>query len=609
MSRCPHCGETHGADNHFCPVTGKAIDLGPRLVGQTLLDHFRVITILGEGPTGIVLEVEDLRNRARLAAKLIHPQHTRAGNTADLLLNEAKMSGQLGCHNIARVIEVGRDTGAAPVVVRELMIGECLEDHMDEHEQLHLGEAVGITKDILTALMAIHEVGILNLDLSPADVFLDVSSGPRVTKLVDFGEGHVKPGLTLDSGEEPESHKYYAPEQRRKGFKGDARADVFAAGAIMYHMVTGKEPARIPAPANSLRKEIAPKLAAVIHKALAASPDNRYQKSADFMAALNDAAQGIAPPQPAPKPVAGAVPVAPPAPAPVAPAAPAAPAPPAPPPPAAPAPPVPAPAPPSAPAAPETTGPIIEQSTVQYQEPTGTDEELAQPSVIVDMPEVATAGSKKGVVIAVVIVALLAIVGGILFFTMGGDGDEPDDQVPAAPQMVTITIDVTPKTAVVSIDGKRVDGDPPSAEVEAGKVLHSVRAKAEGYEPLEKDIKFDETKTINMVLEEVMETVEPEGGDEKEEAIVEEIVEEELPPTPEPVVAEPDPEPEPEVVTPKPAATKKPPVKKPTAKKPPVKKPPAKKPPVKKPPVEKPAEKSKKSGKKKGGFDTANPYG
>ena len=61
MSRCSHCGETHGADNHFCPVTGKPIELGPRLVGQTLLDRYKIVTILGEGPTGIVLEVENMQ--------------------------------------------------------------------------------------------------------------------------------------------------------------------------------------------------------------------------------------------------------------------------------------------------------------------------------------------------------------------------------------------------------------------------------------------------------------------------------------------------------------------------------------------------------------------
>ena len=197
MSRCPHCGSTHNPGNHFCPVSGKPIDLGPRLVGQTLLDHFKIITILGEGPIGIVLEVEDIQTQKRFAAKLIHPQYTRAGNRADQLLKEAKKAGTLGCKNIAQVIKTGRDTGAAPAIVRELMTGECLADYLEDNVRLSVAESIAITKDILNALSAIHKVNILNLDLSPADVFLDNTSGTRVTKLVDFGEGNIKPNLEL----------------------------------------------------------------------------------------------------------------------------------------------------------------------------------------------------------------------------------------------------------------------------------------------------------------------------------------------------------------------------------------------------------------------------
>jgi len=600
MSRCPHCGEVHGADNHFCPVTGKPIDLGPRLIGQTLLDHYKVITILGEGPTGIVLEVEDLRTRTRLAAKLIHPQHTRVGNTADRLLDEAKRAGSLGCPNIARVVEVGRDTGAAPTVVRELMVGECLEEYMDDHGQLPLTDAVTIAWNILNALEAIHGAGILDLDLSPADVFLDTSSGTTVVKLVDFGEGQVKPNLVTEGGEEPESHKYYAPEQRRKGFKGDARVDVFAAGAILYHMVTGQEPARIPAPANSLRKELSPKLAAVIHKALAASPDNRYQKVSDFMAALDDASteqqsQAAAPAmrasQAQPKRESPAAPAPEPPPAAPAPE----------PPPAAPAPkPAPAPSPEKRPApapSPETTSPIIEQSRVQFKAPTGTDEELAQPSVIVDMPEAERSGAGRKAAIVVVIVAVLAIAGVVGFLSMGGEETPPEPPAPVAPAKLVITVEVDPKEAVVSIDDRRVDGDPPTLEVVADEDLHAVRAKAEGYEPLEKDIRFDATKTVPMVLKKIEAPAAPvdtEGAD------VEEIVEPAAKPVPDVVVPE-----SPKPAVPKPAAVPKKPTVAP--------KPAAAKPAVPKPAVPKPAPVKKPAGdgknKKKGGFDTSNPYG
>ncbi|MCK9460326.1 MAG: PEGA domain-containing protein [Proteobacteria bacterium] len=596
MSRCPHCGDSHNADNHFCPATGKPIDLGPRLIGLTLLDRFKVVTILGEGPTGIVLQVEDVRTKQKLAAKLTHPRHARGSNAGDILLKEAAKAGRLGCPNIAHVVEVGRDTGAAPVVVRELMVGSCLADYLEEKGPLPVGEALQIAHDILVALAAIHKAGLLNLDLSPADVFLDDSSGRRVTKLVDFGEGGIKQQLGTDT-DEVESHKYYAPEQLRKGQKADSRADVFAAGAILYQMLAGTEPARIPTPVNASRKDIDARLVTVVHKAIATAPESRFQSATDFIGAIDDFSRGAkaaaAPakaPATAPLPAVSAAPPAAPKPAAVAkpaqaPAAPVAASAPLPLQPAAPAPamrpapepakvPTPAPA-PAAPVAPTPEAPVLIA-------PTGSDEELAQPSVIVDMPEVAGAGGKKKVIAVVVVVCLVAIAAVVYFLASGSEEMKPPPE-PLPPAEVTITIKVVPESAVVSVDGERVAGNPPIITVAPSDASHAVKAKADGYESLEKDVKFDATKTIDLQL---IEVVAPSG----ETAV-------ETPPPPEPVVV---PEPS-KVAEPKPAAK---PTAKPTAK--PAAKPTAK--PATKP-ATKPAEKPKTPGKKKGGFDTSNPYG
>jgi serine/threonine-protein kinase len=612
MSRCPHCGGTHNADNHFCPATGSPIDLGPRLVGLTLLDHFRVVTILGEGPTGIVLEVEDLRSQKRLAAKLIHPQFTRQGNAAERLLAEARRAGSLGCPHIAQVVEVGRDTGAAPTIVRELMVGECLQEIFDRSDRLPLLDAIRITREILIALRAIHKVGLVNLDLSPADVFLDRSSGTVVTRLVDFGEGVFKQDLRLPDGEEPDSHQYFAPEQRRKGAKADARADLYAAGAILYHALTGAPPARIPAPVNSVRKEVEPKLAAVIHKSLAASPDNRYQQADDFLAALEEAAARLAA---APAPVAApAAPVAAAVPnskqtllqAPLAPVAPAAPA-------ATPA--VAANVPEAARAAPSpaaAVSPIAETAPIATPEHEleSRREELEQPSVIVDMPEVASAGRKRKLVVFGVAAALAAAVAAVAGLLLFGE-KQPEFPPPAEVELIEITILVTPGDAVVNVDGSIVTGDPRVIRVEPGGPLHNISAKAEGYEPLEKDVRFDVSKTVELSMSKVVgpkadasavaEDDTPDVEEIKEPAAV--AAEPVAEPAPEPPAVEEIPAPEPPAA--KPVSAVKPPAQKPPAQKPPAQKPPAVEKPKPPPEDAKPATKPKK----KGGFDTSNPYG
>ena len=70
MSRCPHCGQTHGADNHFCTVTGQALDLGPRLIGQLLLWRYEVRTLLGEGPVGALPIVSTHPERGEVSRAL-----------------------------------------------------------------------------------------------------------------------------------------------------------------------------------------------------------------------------------------------------------------------------------------------------------------------------------------------------------------------------------------------------------------------------------------------------------------------------------------------------------------------------------------------------------
>jgi DamX protein len=216
--------------------------------------------------------------------------------------------------------------------------------------------------------------------------------------------------------------------------------------------------------------------------------------------------------------------------------------------------------------------------------PTGSDEELAQPSVIVDMPEVASGGGKKKLLAVVGIVGALAAIGIVAFLVLGGE-KEPPKEPPKPPAEVTITIKVSPSSAVVNVDGKRVSGDPPMLTVAPSDAPHTVKAKADGYESLEKDVKFDATKTIELQL---IEVVAPSG--------------EVAPPAAEPVVAPAEPAPPAKAAKPAPPAkaTKPTPPAKPAAKPAPADKPAAK-------PA--PADKPKAPAKKKGGFDTSNPYG
>jgi serine/threonine protein kinase len=570
MSRCPHCGGTHGVENHFCPVTGQPIELGPRLISQQLLDRFKVKTILGEGPISIVLEVEEVTTGKPFAAKLIHPQYTRGLPSAENLLQDAKRSGELDCPHLAKVVEVGRDTGAALTVIRELMNGECLETRLAEKGTLPIDEGVKITRQILVALDAIHGAGLVNLDLSPADVFLAQSDGKETVKLVDIGEYHIKQALVFKDEEELESRNYYAPEQYDKSRQANLRSDIYAAGVMLYQMITGQIPSGSPEPINQLLPSVPTGLALAIHKSISSTAKNRYQTANDFIHALDNPESEI--------PTRQAVGT-------------------------------------------DVSSSSAPQSPDQDDFSATSDPEDEQPSVIVDMPEMEKRFSGflsgKMRIIAISVVMAIAVVAAVFF--LGGETDNSDADDTSGPKNIFITIEITPKTATVSVDGHRVEGNPPIIDIVSDSKLHTITAKAEGFESLERDVKFDSTKTINLDLAEIIEApADGEDGADTDIEEIQEIEEVESPPVEEdtqdeeivelPAAVQPEvPSVKPAPIKkkkPAPAKTKKPAPAKPKKVAPVKTKKPA---PIKK---KKPEKKKKKSGSKtRDGFNSSNPFG
>ncbi|MDJ0764769.1 MAG: serine/threonine-protein kinase [Myxococcota bacterium] len=463
MTPCPHCGSEHDAENHFCPVSGRAIDLGPRLISLNLLEQFRVVAVLGEGPIGIVVEVEDIRTNKHCAAKLIHPQYTRDATAAQQVLDIALKAGTLACPHIARVLAVGRDAGAALTIVRELMTGQSLKTYLEANGQLPFDRAIDITRQILVAIDAAHQAGIVNLDLSPSDVFLATQGSKETVKLVDIGEYPIKRALIGNDEVPVESSRYYAPEQFDASTHANPKSDLFAAGALLYQMVTGSAPSGKPENIADLRSDISAELATVIRQALAATPHTRFASAEDFISALDAIGKVPDGDSASPDAVGGAS------------------------------------------AGTETSSSAVptdapERTSSTSMKPPQTE---AQPSVIVDMPEMEkrfpflyTPAFRIGAVIV-----LLAILGFIIYGMTSGDATtEPSEQV----EMITIKVAVDPKSAIIFVDGQRVQGNPLTLDVPKDGRPHSIRAKAQGYETVERDIDFDETKSIALSLIEII---------------------------------------------------------------------------------------------------------
>lgn len=283
MNKCPHCGQMHANTNHFCPVTGNAINLGPRLVSVRLLEQFRVVSILGEGPISVVAEVEEIATGQNFAAKLIHPQYSRDPESVQKLFDDIARANELECDQLAKVAKTGRDAGAAITVVRELLSGHTLATRIEQVGQLGLRAALPIAKQILLGLNALHSAEILVLDLSPSGIFLCQTDSGISIKILDVGVQHIKEKLPAETRAGIASFKYCAPEQLDSSGARSLQSDIYSASAIFYEMLTGKLPEKERVPVSAIRDDVPPILSDAVDKGLELEPTRRFSSAWDFI--------------------------------------------------------------------------------------------------------------------------------------------------------------------------------------------------------------------------------------------------------------------------------------------------------------------------------------
>ncbi|HJX27080.1 MAG TPA: serine/threonine-protein kinase [Thermoanaerobaculia bacterium] len=283
--------------------------------GDPLLDsmvaHYRILGLLGRGGMGVVYRALDTRSGREVALKLLAGGVRDRGDGRDerdgsRFRLEARAAASLDHPNIAKVQEIGEHEGH-PFLVMPLYEGETLKKRLDRAEEIApmpLSEIVSVAAQLASALETAHSAGIVHRDLKPANLML--TRGGRM-KLLDFGlalwEGSSR--LT-DVGRAVGTLTYMAPEQLR-GEEVDARADLWAFGAVLYEMLAGRPPflrnpnqslqeqmrAVLEQEAPSLR-DIRPDTPAVleriIERCLAKNPADRYPTAGEIVNELQGAA-------------------------------------------------------------------------------------------------------------------------------------------------------------------------------------------------------------------------------------------------------------------------------------------------------------------------------
>lgn len=282
------------------------------------LGRYDIIKPIGKGAMGLVYEAHDPNINRAVAIKTIRVDQLSEDMAAEYesrFRSETQAGGRLQHPNIIGVYDAGRDQGLAYIVM-ELVRGGDLRQQLDQGRRLTFDRSMVIMKELLSALSFAHEQGIIHRDVKPANVMLDTNG--RV-KLGDFGVARITDGgeATRTQGSMVGTLKYMSPEQVI-GAKVDARTDLFAAGVVLYQLLTGTKPfegdsdfaimqaiaQQDPPLPSTLNLSLPAGVDAVVFKALAKNRDNRYATAKDFALALRAVTQHAAAGASAPPPTA-----------------------------------------------------------------------------------------------------------------------------------------------------------------------------------------------------------------------------------------------------------------------------------------------------------------
>ena len=262
---------------------------GPTLPER--IGRYRVVGRIGKGAMGSVYSAVDEQLGRHVAVKLMLAEFEEDPELRERFFREARITGQLAHRNIVTVFDLGEEAGR-PYIVMELLEGLPLNEYLRKDPPVPLDTKLDLMIQICDGLQNAHQAGVVHRDLKPSNLFV-VRDG--TVKVLDFGVARLAASNLTAAGMLLGTPEYMSPEQAR-GQKLDERADLFSAAGVFYFMLAERPPfgardlrkvlqAIIAEPPPPLTDDQAPEpLRQVLGKALAKSPDDRYQQCVDLRA-------------------------------------------------------------------------------------------------------------------------------------------------------------------------------------------------------------------------------------------------------------------------------------------------------------------------------------
>ena len=270
--------------------------------GQTLSNRYEIKEILGAGGMGVVFRAYDRELQEAVAIKTLKPE-VMDPQSVERFKQEIRLARKISHRNVVRNYDLGESDGMLYITM-EYVEGTSLEKLLRQRGRLPIGVALTVAKQLLRALEAAHEMGVIHRDIKPQNIVVEPNG---LVKVMDFGIARLAEskqqeakGLTA-VGSVIGTPQYMSPEQLMAGDL-DARSDLYAAGAVLFECLTGKvvfdaptmpalilaQVEEVPPDPRTLNPAIPHDLALIVLKALEKTPQARWASAAEFSEALDE---------------------------------------------------------------------------------------------------------------------------------------------------------------------------------------------------------------------------------------------------------------------------------------------------------------------------------
>jgi len=285
------------------PNTPRPSSMGISLMpGQTLSNRYEIKEILGAGGMGVVFRAWDRDLQEAVAIKTLKPE-VMDPQSIERFKQEIRLARKISHRNVVRNYDLGESDGMLYITM-EYVEGTSLEKLLRQRGKLPVSVALTVAKQLLRALEAAHEMGVIHRDIKPQNIVVEPTG---LVKVMDFGiarlaesHSHDSKGLTA-VGSVIGTPQYMSPEQLMAS-ELDVRSDLYAAGAVLFECLTGRvvfeaptvtalilaQVEQAPPDPRTLNPAIPHDLALIVLKSLEKTREARWSTAAEFSAALDE---------------------------------------------------------------------------------------------------------------------------------------------------------------------------------------------------------------------------------------------------------------------------------------------------------------------------------